>query len=874
MKWTGLNDLRESYLNFFESKGHLRMNSFPLVPQGDNSILLINAGMTPLKKYFQGVKTPPRNRITTCQKCIRTIDIENVGKTSRHGSYFEMLGNFSFGDYFKREAITWAWEFFTKVLEIPEERLWVSVYKEDDEAKDIWINEVGVPTERVVKMGKEDNFWEHGSGPCGPCSEIYFDRQTDEPATGIFEGYDGDRYVEVWNLVFTQFDNDGRGNYTPLANKNIDTGMGLERLACAMQGVDNLFEVDTVRNIMGKISELTGVEYKADEQRDISLRVITDHIRSTVFLVGDGVRPTNEGRGYVLRRLLRRAARHGRLLGVKEPFLYKICDTVIDENLSAYAELDEKREYIKKVIKTEEESFSSTVDKGILILDEYINELKENNKAILSGEKVFKLHDTYGFPFDLTREILEEKGFSVDEEKFKALMKEQKEKARANQSFKGGWSDSTADAVAKLSTEFTGYTSLSEKTELLAILKDGELVKAVEQGDSVAVIIKTTPFYAESGGQIGDKGTISIGDNVISVTDTKKMAGGQYICYGIVESGAFSVGDEALAQVDQEKRQAIMRNHTTAHILQAALRSVLGEHVLQAGQLVDEHRCRFDFSHFNAMSDEEIAEVESICNREILAAKPVVIDEMAIDKAREKGAMALFGEKYGDIVRVVEIEGFSTELCGGTHVDNTSKIGLMKIISESSVSAGTRRIEAVTGANLLFEYENMKRTIIKTSKVLKSSNINELVKRAEAVMDELSDKQKKINSLETQIANTKLSDLKPNAQVNGVSVITAFIDGADANELRTLGDSLKDKYEDLVVVLAGFNGEKGNLLVTSTKSAISKGANSGTIVREVSAIAGGRGGGKPDSAMAGYFDKAKISEALDKAVEIISKYIK
>lgn len=871
MKWTGLNELRESYLEFFESKGHLRLASAPLVPQGDNSILLINAGMTPLKKYFQGVETPPRTRITTCQKCIRVLDIENVGKTSRHGTYFEMLGNFSFGDYFKKEAIAWAWEYFTKVLEIPADRLWVSVYEEDDEAFDIWANDIGLPKERIVRMGKEDNFWEHGSGPCGPCSEIYFDRQIDEGEDkGLYCGYDGDRYVEVWNNVFTQFDNDGKGNYTLLAKKNIDTGMGLERLACAMQGVDNLFEVDTVRNIMAKISEVTGVEYKKEEKTDISLRVITDHIRSTVFLVGDGVRPTNEGRGYVLRRLLRRAARHGRLIGTTEPFLYKIVDTVINENKCAYPELEEKHDYIKKVIRTEEESFARTIDKGFAILQSFTDEIKGEEKPVLGGDKVFLLHDTYGFPLDLTREICEESGIEIDEDGFHKLMKNQKETARKNQAFKGGWSDSVADALSKFTTTFTGYSSLSENTEILAIIKDGALADSAEDGENVAVIVKTTPFYAESGGQVGDKGTISANGNTIAVTDTKKLPGGQFVCYGVVSEGAVSVGDKVKAEVDSANRHAIMRNHTTAHILQAAMRKVLGDHVHQAGQLVDEAKCRFDFSHFSAVTADELAEIESICNSVILAAMPVATDELPIEEARARGAMALFGEKYGNVVRVVDVKGFSMELCGGTHVKNTAEIGLMKIVSESSVAAGVRRIEAVTGANVLAEMNRIQTIVNEAAAALKLVNTAELAKRCEQVMAELHDSGKKIESLSQEIANSKLSDIKASGEISGISVIKAVVDGAKADELRKIGDNIKEKYPDSIAVLAG----ETNILCVCTKTAVSKGANAGNIVREVAAIAGGKGGGKPDSAMAGYSDKAKIGEALNKALEIIGKFVK
>ncbi|MBQ9385148.1 MAG: alanine--tRNA ligase, partial [Ruminiclostridium sp.] len=669
MKWTGLNELRESYLKFFESKEHLRMASAPLVPQGDNSVLLINAGMTPLKKFFQGVETPPRKRVTTCQKCIRTPDIENVGKTARHGTYFEMLGNFSFGDYFKHEATAWAWEYLTKVLEIEPEKLWITIYEQDDEAGDIWANEVGIPRDRIIKLGKADNFWEHGSGPCGPCSEIHFDRGE---KYGPFESFEQagecDRIIEIWNLVFTQFDNDGNGNYTQLKNKNIDTGMGLERLACVMQGVDNMFEVDTIQNIIKRICTVTGKTYGANHNDDVSIRVITDHVRASTFMVGDGVRPSNEGRGYVLRRLLRRAARHGRLLGMTKPFLTEIVDQVIQENKSAYPEIEEKKEYIKKVISTEEESFNKTVEKGSALLNDLIANIGDSK--VLSGDDAFKLHDTYGFPLDLTKEILAEKGLSLDEERFKELMTNQKQTARANQAFKGGWDEASMNAVSGFTTEFVGYKSLTSETKLLAMIKDGESVQSASEGDSVIAVIEKTPFYAEMGGQVGDHGTITAGDSVMTVVDTKKAASGQFVCYCNVESGEFFANDTVTASVDEARRAAIKRNHTSVHLLQAALREVLGDHVHQAGSYVDDKIGRFDFSHFSAMTPEEIARVEQIVNDEILKGIPVTTEELPIEEAKKKGAMALFGEKYGDIVRVVSTDdGFSTEFCGGTHVD-------------------------------------------------------------------------------------------------------------------------------------------------------------------------------------------------------------
>ena len=875
MKWTGLNELRESYLKFFESKGHLRMASAPLVPQGDNSVLLINAGMTPLKKFFQGVETPPRKRVTTCQKCIRTPDIENVGHTARHGTYFEMLGNFSFGDYFKHEATAWAWEYLTKVLEIEPEKLWVTIYEEDDEAGDIWAEEIGVPRDRIVKLGKKDNFWEHGSGPCGPCSEIHFDRGE---AYGPFESFeqagDCDRIIEIWNLVFTQFDNDGNGNYSQLKNKNIDTGMGLERLACVMQGVDNMFEVDTIQNIIKRICTVTGKTYGADHSDDVSIRVITDHARATTFMVGDGVRPSNEGRGYVLRRLLRRAARHGRLLGMNKPFLTEIVDQVIEENKSAYPELAEKSEYIKKVIATEEESFNKTVEKGSQLLNELIAGLGDN--GVLSGDDAFRLHDTYGFPLDLTKEILAEKGLSLDEERFKELMANQKQTARANQAFKGGWDEASMNAVSGFKTEFVGYKSLTSETKLLGIVKDGESVQSASEGDSVIAVIEKTPFYAEMGGQVGDTGTITAGDSVMTVVDTKKAASGQFVCYCSVTSGEFFVNDTVTAAVDEERRNAIRRNHTSVHLLQAALRKVLGDHVHQAGSYVDEKIGRFDFSHFSAMTPEEIAKVEKIVNDEILAGIDVITEELPIEEARKKGAMALFGEKYGEVVRVVSTaDGFSTEFCGGTHLDNTSKAGLFKIISESSVASGVRRIESVTGYGVLEALENAKNTIAGAAEILKVPNPNALVQRCEAVTAELSEAKKEIDKLSRQLSANAMGDLTAGAaEINGIKVFSATLEGTVGDALRKAGDDIKSKYDSFIAVLAGHADGKGNFLCICSKEAVAKGANAGQIVKQIAAIAGGKGGGKPDSAMAGIADITKIPEAFAALNDIVSGMLK
>lgn len=873
MKWMGLNELRESYLSFFESKGHLRMNSFPLVPPADdNSILLINAGMTPLKKYFQGIEEPPRHRVTTCQKCIRTPDIENVGKTARHGTYFEMLGNFSFGDYFKHEAIAWAWEYLTKVLEIPAERLWVTIYEEDDEAGEIWANEIGIPRDRIIKLGKADNFWEHGSGPCGPCSEIHFDRgEKYGPLESFEQAEDCDRIIEIWNNVFTQFDNDGNGNYTRLKTCNIDTGMGLERLACVMQDVDNLFEVDTVRNIMNKICSIIGVKYHENDKKDVSIRVITDHIRSTVFMVGDGILPSNEGRGYVLRRLLRRAARHGRLLGYQKPFLYEVCDTVIDENISAYPELGEKRAYIKKVIQTEEESFAKTIDKGTEILSEMIEELKRADGKTLSGEDVFKLHDTYGFPVDLTKEILHEQGLEADEAGFAECMKVQKETARTNKKLGGGWDNAKNSDLDKFSTEFTGYDSLESSAKILAIVKDGESVDLCGEGDEIGVIIDKTPFYAEMGGQVGDKGTVfKNGSDIIEIRDTQKLGGGQFFSTGKVISGGFSVGDSVTARVDADSRRATERNHTCCHILQAALREVLGEHVHQSGSYVDPDRCRFDFSHFSAMTADEIMRVEKRVNEEILKSVPVVTEVLPIEEAKKKGAMALFGEKYGDTVRVVSVGDFSTEFCGGTHLRNSSEAGLFKIVSESSVASGIRRIEAVTGEGVLRLLNSTLDTVNKAAAALKIPNPVELANRCEGVMNELRERDKKITALEQAAANAKLSDLE-SREVNGVTVIAAELANTGVDGLRKLGDSLADKYECFIAVLGGSAEGKSNILCKCSKSAVAKGANAGTLVREIAAIAGGKGGGKPDQAMAGVPDASKLGEAIAAAYEIVGK---
>lgn len=872
MEWTGLNDLREKYLSFFESKNHTRMASASLIPHGDNSLLLINSGMAPLKKFFLGQETPPNVRVTTCQKCIRTPDIERVGKTARHGTYFEMLGNFSFGDYFKKEAISWAWEFLTGVLAIPADRLWITVFESDDEAEQIWMNDIGIPKERIKRLGKADNFWEHGSGPCGPCSEIHFDRgESYGPFESFEQASDCDRIIEIWNLVFSQFDSDGNGNYAEMAHKNIDTGMGLERLACAMQGVDNLFEVDTVQNIMKHISKIAGVEYKTDEKKDVSLRVITDHIRSTTFMVGDGVTPSNNGRGYVLRRLLRRAARHGRLLGITRPFLYEVVDTVIAENACAYPELEERKAYIKKLIKSEEETFAKTIDKGMEILTEKIDAVIASGKTVLDGADAFLLSDTYGFPIDLTMEIAEEKGLTVDEAKYTECLNEQKKKARDDHNAKSGssWEDGTL-AVEAAATEFTGYTSMEETAKVLAIFVDGQSVDTANDGDEAVIVLDKTPFYAESGGQVGDTGVISGAMTAFEVSDTKKIHSGHFLHMGVAQ-GAVSVGDTVTASVDKKRRSSIMRNHTAAHLLQAALRKVLGDHVHQAGQLVDGERVRFDFSHFEAVTPEELKEIEGIINKNILDAIPVTMTEMPIDEARKLGAMALFGEKYGDIVRVVNVRDTSIEFCGGTHVDNTSKLGLFKIVSENSVAAGVRRIEAVTGTGVLALIDDYKNTLTEAAHAIKAPNASELTARCTAAAGELKALEKEVSELKGKLASTQLDSLFENAvTVGSVRVIAAEIPGAKADILRTMGDSIKDRAPDAVAVIAG----DGSIVCVCGKDAAAAGAHAGNIVKKVSALTGGKGGGRPDSAMAGIGDASKVKEAVAAVKDIVSEFVK
>ena len=874
MEWTGLNELREKYLSFFESKGHLRLPSFSLVPQHDKSLLLINSGMAPMKKWFTGEETPPRKRVTTCQKCIRTPDIENVGKTARHGTYFEMLGNFSFGDYFKHEVIPWAWEFCTKVLEMDPEKLYISVYEDDDEAYDIWTKDIGVDPSHMVRFGKEDNFWEHGAGPCGPCSEIYYDRGEKygcgKPDCKV--GCECDRYIEFWNLVFTQFENDGNNNYSRLAHPNIDTGMGLERLACISQDVDNLFEVDTVQNIMKHIMKIAGVKYHDDEKKDVSLRVITDHVRSTTMMISDGVMPSNEGRGYVLRRLLRRAARHGRLLGIDRPFLYEVAETVIKENDTAYPSLLEKHDFIINVIKAEEENFAKTIDTGLNMLEEMV---KATDGKVMSGADAFKLSDTYGFPLDLTKDILDEKGMTVDEQEYTALMTEARKKAREAHKDAGAeaWKSSGNATKGMDKTPFVGYETLSGDSEILAVVVDGEKKQAATEDDNITLVLSETPFYAESGGQVGDVGVIKGNGFEFTVENTTKTHEGVVLHHGYISDGeTVSCGDKVHAEVNRSVREATMRNHTAAHLLQAALRKILGTHVEQAGQLVNSEAVRFDFTHFSALSADELRKVENTVNEVIMSAVPVVTSEMPIDEAKKLGAMALFGEKYGDIVRVVKADDFSVEFCGGTHVKNTGSIGLFKIVSESSVASGVRRIEAVTGNNVMKYIDKSNELIAETAKNLKLTNYHELASRAAALSAELKEKEREIASLDAEIAASKTADLMKDAkQIGGVRLVTADIGEAGADALRSLCDKALESGDDIIAVFAGKNAEKGTASFACRvgKKAIECGAHAGNIVREVARVAGGAGGGKPDSAMAGAKDVSKIPEALEKASEIV-----
>ena len=872
MKWTSLNDLREKYLSFFESKGHLRLPSFSLVPNNDKSLLLINSGMAPMKKFFTGEVIPPRNRVTTCQKCIRTPDLERVGHTARHGTFFEMLGNFSFGDYFKNEAIEWAWEFLTKTLEIPENLLWPSIYEKDEEAYEIWTKKIGVDPSHIVRLGKADNFWEHGSGPCGPCSEIYFDRG-EKYGCGSPDckpGCECDRFMEIWNNVFSQFNNDGNGNYTELSQKNIDTGMGLERLACVMQGVDNMFEVDSIRKIIDTVCEIAGKKYGDSASDDISIRVITDHTRSATFMISDGVIPSNEGRGYVLRRIIRRACRHGKLLGIDHPFLVQMCEVAIGESGDAYSELKEKADYIKKVLSLEEERFDTTIDQGLSILDTLIERAKSNGEATLAGTDAFKLYDTFGFPIDLTREIAEENGLKIDEDGFKALMAEQRQRARNARASIGGWNNKDTSLDVQR-TEFVGYTSTCADAKVIAIVNDeGALTDEITEGEC-SVVLDKTPFYGEGGGQVGDTGTLSSDSVSISVLDTKK-SDGIYIHMCRVDSGVLRLGDTVSAQIDEARRNAIKRNHSCAHLLQASLRRVLGSHVEQAGSYVDENVCRFDFTHFSALTGEELSRVEALVNENILRGVCVETVETDIDTARKNGAMALFDEKYGKVVRMVKMGDFSTELCGGTHLDNTAKAGMFKIVSESSVSAGVRRIEAVTGYGVLALLDKKDTLLRDTASELKCQNVNDLQKRAVAIQDELKELKREVESLNSKLAGSKVNDLISSAIViGGFKVITADLKDMATPAVRALGDTIKDKEPSAVAVFALHSGDKLNFVAVCGKDAVANGAHAGNILREVSAVTGGKGGGRPDSAMSGGKDISKIAEALDLVQKLLSK---
>lgn len=878
MKPLSLNVLRKKYLEFFESKGHLKMDSFPLVPQDDNSLLLINAGMAPLKKYFTGEKVPPRKRVTTCQKCVRTLDIDNVGKTARHGTFFEMLGNFSFGDYFKPDAIPWAWEFLTEVLEIPADRLYPSVYLEDDEAIEIW-EKTGVPRDRITRLGKEDNFWEIGSGPCGPCSEIYFDRGEKygcgKPDCKV--GCDCDRFLEIWNIVFTQFDGDGNGNYTRLANPNIDTGMGLERLACVMQDVNNLFEVDTVRNIMLKVCEMAGVQYDASaSDKDVSLRVITDHIRTATFLISDGVLPSNEGRGYILRRVLRRAARHGRLLGIQGAFLSTLCDTVIGESGEAYPELVARQEYIRKIIRLEEERFSQTLDAGLGILDKMVTEALAADRTVLTGEEIFRLYDTYGFPVDLTKEIIAEKNMTLDEDAFRALMQEQKQRARAARAALGdmSWVDDSIGGIDKTrATGFVGYDNNSFDTEIITIINENEPLSVLSGGKAVIVLDKT-PFYAEMGGQVADTGVIRTENGVFRVNNVKKTAEGVYLHFGELEEGTLALG-ACTAEIDAERREAIRRNHSSVHLLQAALREVLGVHVQQAGSYVDETKGRFDFSHPTAMTAEEICKVEELVNKEILAGNAIVTEVMTPDEARASGAMALFGEKYGEEVRVVSMGEFSKELCGGTHADNTAKIGMFRILSESSVAAGVRRIEASTGYNTLELMNGDRKLLSDVLTAVKATGTDDILHKIEALHNELKAQKKELERIEREELGGKLGAAMGNAKtVGSVRLLTLSLQNAPVDAIRSVLDVMVTKAPDVVFAIATVNGDKVQLVSACGKAALASGVHCGNLLKKISPIVGGGGGGRPDSATSGGKNPAALPEAFAAAEETVCSMLK
>ena len=878
MKPYGLNELRKMYLDFFESKGHLVMKSFSLIPQNDKSLLLINAGMAPLKPYFTGQEIPPRRRVTTCQKCIRTGDIENVGKTARHGTFFEMLGNFSFGDYFKHEAIAWSWEFLTKILEIPADRLYPSVYQDDDEAFDIWNKEIGVDKDRIFRFGKEDNFWEHGAGPCGPCSEIYYDRGEKYGCgkPGCTVGCDCDRYIEIWNNVFTQFNNDGNGNYEELENKNIDTGMGLERLATVMQDVDSIFDVDTIKAIRDEVCKYANVEYETEYKKDVSIRVITDHIRSVTFMVSDGIMPSNEGRGYVLRRLLRRAARHGRLLGIKGAFLAKLSEVVIRESKDGYPELADKKDYILKLIATEEENFNKTIDQGLSILNDMMAEMEAEKKTVLSGENTFKLYDTYGFPIDLTIEILEEKGFTVDEEGFKEAMEVQRQKARdarEETNYMGADVTIYQSIDAAIESKFVGYHDLTHDSKVTVLTTADALVDELKEGMEGTILVEETPFYATMGGQVADTGVIRTANAEFVVEDTIKLQGTKIGHVGKMTKGSIKVGETVTLAVDEARRNLIANNHSATHLMQKALRMVLGNHVEQAGSLVDPDKLRFDFTHFSPMTPEEIAKVEEIVNQEIQNGLDVVTNEMTIDEAKKTGAMALFGEKYGDTVRVVQMGDFSSELCGGTHVKNTSNISAFKIVSESGVAAGVRRIEALTGAGLIAHFNQVEETLKEVAALLKVSPAD-VVKRITALQEEVKTLSKENDKLKAKIAKAAAGDVTSEAEdVNGIKVLVKALSGVDMNGMRDLGDEAKQKLGEAVILYATENDGKVNLMATATEGAIKKGAHAGNLIKEVASLVGGGGGGRSNMAQAGGKNPAGIPDALKKAKEVIISQI-
>lgn len=870
----GVNQLRKMFLEFFESKGHLAMKSFSLVPHNDKSLLLINSGMAPLKPYFTGQEIPPRKRVTTCQKCIRTGDIENVGKTARHGTFFEMLGNFSFGDYFKEEAIAWSWEFLTEVVGLDADRLYPSVYLEDDEAFEIWNKKMGIPAERIFKFGKADNFWEHGSGPCGPCSEIYYDRGEKygcgSPDCTV--GCECDRYMEIWNNVFTQFDNDGEGHYEELEQKNIDTGMGLERLASVVQDVDSIFDVDTIKALRDHVCRLAKVEYGKDENTDVSIRVITDHIRSVTFMISDGIMPSNEGRGYVLRRLLRRACRHGRLLNIEGNFLPELALTVIAGSKDGYPELEEKKDFILNVIAKEEEQFNKTIDQGLGILSDMIREMEEKDTKTLSGEDVFKLYDTYGFPIDLTKEILEEKGMDVDEDGFHAAMEVQRKTARAA---RGVTNYMGADVTVyesidpSITSEFVGYENLTYQSEITVLTTETELVDALSDGEKGTIFVKETPFYAASGGQEADTGVIRTAEGEFKVEDTVKLLGGKIGHVGQVVKGMIKTGDQAELAVDEEKRALSARNHSATHLLQKALRTVLGTHVEQAGSSVNEDRLRFDFTHFSALTPEELKKVEEIVNENIAKGLPVNVQNMPIEEARKTGAQALFGEKYGDIVRVVNMGGFSIEFCGGTHVKNTSEIMALKIISETGVAAGVRRIEALTSKGLLKYYDALEQKLNEAAKVLKATPEN-LAEKISHMMSENKALHSEVESLKSRLAQDAMGDVMDQVQeVKGVKLLAAEVEGVDMNGLRDLGDQLKEKLGEGVVVLASGNDGRVSLMVTATEGAMKQGAHAGNLVKAIAGLVGGGGGGRPNMAQAGGKNPAGIKDALEKAKETL-----